>query len=165
METNLYHLTAEQRRERGVVSLPETLGEAIDELSRSELARKALGPPIFDRYGEVKRGEWDEDRVQLTTWGLEKYFSVLGGSVRIRDRSRVLCGRGIQLTADCELRDLSAARGRSRGGFRGSGGWLRGRLEGRRRDWPGRPRRSCRPGQGAGGGRGSRSSPRERPGH
>src|SRR5579862_9717246 len=27
METNLYHLTAEQRRERGIVSLPETLGE------------------------------------------------------------------------------------------------------------------------------------------
>src|SRR5919201_172129 len=26
METNLYHLTAEQRRERGIVSLPETLG-------------------------------------------------------------------------------------------------------------------------------------------
>ncbi len=32
METNLYHLTAEQRRERGITSLPETLGEAIDEL-------------------------------------------------------------------------------------------------------------------------------------
>ena len=44
METNLYHLTAEQRRERGIVSLPETLGEAIDELAQSELARKALGP-------------------------------------------------------------------------------------------------------------------------
>src|SRR5215475_8849258 len=29
METNLYHLTSEQRRERGIVSLPETLGEAI----------------------------------------------------------------------------------------------------------------------------------------
>src|SRR6201986_3734856 len=28
METNLYHLTAEQRRERGIVSLPETPGEA-----------------------------------------------------------------------------------------------------------------------------------------
>ena len=67
METNLYHLTAEQRRERGIVSLPETLGEAIDELSQSELARKALGPHIFDRYVEIKRKEWDEYRVQLTS--------------------------------------------------------------------------------------------------
>src|SRR5690349_22919475 len=77
METNLYHLTAEQRRERGIVSLPETLGEAIDELSRSELARKALGPHIFDRYVELKRKEWDEYRVQLTDWEMKKYLSVL----------------------------------------------------------------------------------------
>src|SRR5437867_12860753 len=77
METNLYHLTAEQRRERGIVSLPETLGEAIDELAGSELARKALGPHIFDRYVELKRKEWDEYRVQLTDWERERYLSVL----------------------------------------------------------------------------------------
>src|SRR5713101_3835329 len=77
METNLYHLTPEQRRERGIVSLPETLGEAIDELSRSELAKKALGPHIFDRYVELKRKEWDEYRVQLTDWEMKKYLPVL----------------------------------------------------------------------------------------
>jgi glutamine synthetase len=77
METNLYHLTAEQRRERGIVSLPETLGEAIDELAGSELVRTALGPHIFDRYVELKRKEWDEYRVQLSEWELERYLSVL----------------------------------------------------------------------------------------
>ncbi len=77
METNLYHLTAEQRKERGIVSLPETLGEAVDELSGSEVVRKALGPHIFDRYVELKRAEWDEYRVQLTEWELKKYLSVL----------------------------------------------------------------------------------------
>jgi glutamine synthetase len=77
METNLYHLTAEQRREQGVTSLPETLGEAIDELSRSDLARRTLGPHIFDRYVELKRKEWDEYRVQLSQWELDKYLAVL----------------------------------------------------------------------------------------
>jgi glutamine synthetase len=77
METNLYHLTPEQRRERGIVSLPETLGEAIDELAGSDLARKALGPHIFDRYVDLKRAEWDEYRVQLSQWELDKYLSVL----------------------------------------------------------------------------------------
>jgi glutamine synthetase len=77
METNLYHLTPEQRRERGIVSLPETLGEAIDALSQSDLARKALGPHIFDRYVELKRKEWDEYRVQLTDWEMKKYLAVL----------------------------------------------------------------------------------------
>jgi len=77
MEQNLYHLTAEQRRERGIVGLPETLGEAIDELATSDLARRALGPHIFDRYVELKRKEWDEYRVQLTPWEMENYLSVL----------------------------------------------------------------------------------------
>ncbi len=77
METNLYHLTPEQRRQRGIVSLPETLGEAIDALAESDLARKALGPHIFDRYIELKRKEWDEYRVQLTGWELDRYLSVL----------------------------------------------------------------------------------------
>jgi glutamine synthetase len=77
METNLYHLTADQRRERGIVALPETLGEAIDELAGSELVRTALGPHIFDRYVELKRSEWDEYRVQLSQWELDKYLSVL----------------------------------------------------------------------------------------
>jgi glutamine synthetase len=77
METNLYHLTAEQRRERGVTSLPETLGEAIDAFAASDLMRKAVGPHIFDRYVELKRKEWDEYRVQLTEWEMKKYLAVL----------------------------------------------------------------------------------------
>jgi len=77
METNLYHLTAEQRTERGIVALPETLGEAITELSKSEMVRKALGPHIFDRYVELKRKEWDEYRVQLSQWEMDKYLAVL----------------------------------------------------------------------------------------
>ena len=55
METNLYHLTAEQRKERGIEALPQTLGEAVDALSASELMKRALGDHIFPRYVELKR--------------------------------------------------------------------------------------------------------------
>ena len=77
MDSNLYHLTADQRDERGIVSLPETLGEAVDALAKSELMRKALGDHIFDRYVELKRKEWDEYRIQLTQWELDRYLPVL----------------------------------------------------------------------------------------
>src|SRR5947207_4964906 len=77
MERNLYHLTADERRERGIVSLPETLGEAIEELARSELVRDALGEPIFSTHVKLKRKEWDEYRVQLTDWEMKKYLAVL----------------------------------------------------------------------------------------
>ena len=55
METNLYHLSPKEREERGIVSLPETLGEAIEELSHSRLMQKALGNHIFDNYINLKR--------------------------------------------------------------------------------------------------------------
>ena len=77
METNLYHLTPEERRELGIVSLPETLGEAVDELAGSELMRRALGEHIFPRYIELKRKEWDDYRVQLTAWEMNRYLKAL----------------------------------------------------------------------------------------
>jgi glutamine synthetase len=77
MDTNLYHLTAEERRERGIVALPETLGEAIDEFAGSELMRSAFGDHIFDNYVKLKRKEWDEYRIQLTQWELDRYLGVL----------------------------------------------------------------------------------------
>ena len=77
MERNLYRLTAAERREQGIVSLPESLGEAIDELAASDLMRRALGDHIFPRYVELKRREWDEYRVQVTEWEKEKYLAAL----------------------------------------------------------------------------------------
>jgi glutamine synthetase len=77
MDSNLYHLSPEERTERGIVSLPETLGEAIDEFSRSDLMRRAFGDHIFENYIKLKRSEWDDYRVQLTQWELDRYLSVL----------------------------------------------------------------------------------------
>jgi glutamine synthetase len=77
MDSNLYHLSAEERRERGIVSLPETLGEAIDEFAASDLMRRAFGDHIFDNYIRLKRSEWDEYRVQLTEWELQRYLGSL----------------------------------------------------------------------------------------
>ena len=77
METNLYHLSADERKERGIEALPQTLGEAVDALAASELMRRALGDHIFPRYIELKRREWDEYRVQLSQWEMDKYLSAL----------------------------------------------------------------------------------------
>jgi glutamine synthetase len=77
METNLYHLTPEERKEQGIVSLPETLGEAVDEFAGSELMRRALGDHVFDNFVRLKRKEWDEYRVQLTEWEMQRYLKAL----------------------------------------------------------------------------------------
>jgi glutamine synthetase len=77
MERNLYDLSAEERARLGIGQLPETLGEAIEELAGSELVRKALGEHIFTRYVDLKRAEWDEYRVEVSPWELNRYLSIL----------------------------------------------------------------------------------------
>src|SRR3954447_15062292 len=76
IETNLYDLTEEQRESMGVRHLPESLGEAIDEMAGSELVEKALGSHVFSRYVDLKRDEWLDYRVQVTPWEIENYLPV-----------------------------------------------------------------------------------------
>ncbi len=77
MEKNLYHLSPDDRRRLGIEQLPETLGEAIEVTAESELVLRTLGEHIFNRYVEIKRQEWEDYRVQVTKWELDRYLSVL----------------------------------------------------------------------------------------
>jgi glutamine synthetase len=76
IDRNLYDLTEEERQEMGVNHLPETLGEAIEEMAQSEVVEKALGEHIFTRYVDLKREEWLDYRVQVTPWELQQYLAV-----------------------------------------------------------------------------------------
>jgi len=77
MEKNLYHLAPDDRRRLGIEQLPETLGEAIEITAESELVLRTLGEHMFNRFVEIKRQEWDDYRVQVTQWELDRYLPVL----------------------------------------------------------------------------------------
>lgn len=77
MDLNLYHLTDAERKEKGIETLPDNLGQAISITKNSELVRKILGDHIFERFIEVKKKEWDEYRIQVTQYELDKYLSIL----------------------------------------------------------------------------------------
>ena len=77
MEKNLYHLSPDDRKRLGIEQLPETLGEAIELTSESELVLRTLGEHMFNRYVEIKRQEWEDYRVQVTPWELERYLPVI----------------------------------------------------------------------------------------
>ncbi|MDD5422926.1 MAG: glutamine synthetase family protein [Candidatus Omnitrophica bacterium] len=77
MDTNLYHLTDAERKERGIETLPDSLGHAIAIGENSELVKKVLGSHIFPRFVELKKKEWDEYRIRVPQHELEKYLSVL----------------------------------------------------------------------------------------
>jgi glutamine synthetase len=77
MEKNLYHLAPDDRRRLGIEQLPETLGEAIELAADSELVLRTLGEHMFNRYVEIKRQEWEDYRVQVTPWELERHLPIL----------------------------------------------------------------------------------------
>ena len=56
--------------------MPGSLGEAIEELKSSELVKATLGDHLFERYVEAKRQEWDEYRISVSQWELERYLPV-----------------------------------------------------------------------------------------
>src|SRR5215467_11003471 len=77
MEKNLYHLSPDERKRLGIEQLPETLGEAIELTAESELVLRTLGEHMFNRFVEIKRQEWEDYRVQVTQWELDRYLPVL----------------------------------------------------------------------------------------
>jgi glutamine synthetase len=77
MEQNLYHLSPEERAQRGIEQLPETLGEAIEVAAESELVLRTLGEHTFRRFIEIKRQEWEDYRVQVTPYEIENFLPIL----------------------------------------------------------------------------------------
>ena len=77
MEQNLYHLTDAERKEKGIQTLPDNLGNAISITENSELVKKTLGDHIFPRFIKLKKKEWNEYRIQVPQYELDKYLSIL----------------------------------------------------------------------------------------
>jgi glutamine synthetase len=77
VELNVYHMSHEERAARHIVSLPESLKEAVDELESSDLMRETLGETAFTNFIKEKRKEWDLYRVQVTEWEVNRYIKRL----------------------------------------------------------------------------------------
>lgn len=77
VERNIYQMTEEERKELGIGQLPEDLWEAVQVAEKSELLRKTLGNAVFESFIENKKVEWDNYRLHVTPWEMDKYLSVL----------------------------------------------------------------------------------------
>jgi glutamine synthetase len=77
MEQNLYHLSPEDRQRMGIEQLPESLGEAVELAAASELVLRTLGEHTFNRFVEIKRREWEEYRLDVSQWELDRYLAIL----------------------------------------------------------------------------------------
>ena len=75
--TNIYEMTAEQRRAEGIRALPQSLAEAVDLMEESELVAETLGEHVFDYFIRNKRAEWDEYTSYVTQFEIDRYLGTL----------------------------------------------------------------------------------------
>ena len=69
--------TRYEHRARGIETLPESLGEAVERFAESRLMRETLGEHIHDYLVRTKREEWEAYQGIVTAWELERNLAVL----------------------------------------------------------------------------------------
>ena len=57
-------------------TLPGNLGEALDELRKDSVVQEALGSHVTARYLTAKTQEWDEYRLSISQWELDRYLPI-----------------------------------------------------------------------------------------
>lgn len=70
---NLYDLSPAQMREQGIGILPQSLGEAIDQLESNKVIRDALGDSLSEEFIKIKRTESMEYQRHVSDWEINRY--------------------------------------------------------------------------------------------
>lgn len=76
IDRNIYVMTKEERVEAGIIDLPATLFDALENLKSDEVIKAALGTHLFEHFVEAKEIEWDMFRTQVHPWERDQYMSM-----------------------------------------------------------------------------------------
>lgn len=76
-DLNVYKLSYQEREEMNIISLPDSLAEALNEFEKSQLMKEIFGEKLFGNFLNVKRAEWDEYRTQISDWEIKRYIEKL----------------------------------------------------------------------------------------
>lgn len=76
MERNIWNLSIKERKELGMILLPQNLMEAVQALEEDDVIRAGLGP-IADEYIKLKKAEWGEFMRHVTPWEVERSLTLL----------------------------------------------------------------------------------------
>ncbi|MEK4884960.1 MULTISPECIES: type I glutamate--ammonia ligase [Bacillus] len=76
VDRNIYIMNKQERLEAGIIDLPATLLEALQNLKNDEVIKEALGDHILEHFLEAKEIEWDMFRTQVHPWEREQYMQM-----------------------------------------------------------------------------------------
>ena len=76
-EENVFEMSPEERKSRGIEVLPGSLKEAIEAFEASDFARRALGDHVYESLLRNKIIEYDTYRKHVTDYEMDRYLAVL----------------------------------------------------------------------------------------
>jgi len=74
---DVYEYSEVELARQGILTLPGTLGEALEALAADPVVRGALGDHVYQGFRRARLAEWDEYRIQVTDWERKRYLETL----------------------------------------------------------------------------------------
>jgi len=71
---NIYKLSQDERKAKGIQALPSSLLEAMQELDKDAVLKDGLGDEIYTAFHRAKMREWEDFRIRVTDWEVETYM-------------------------------------------------------------------------------------------
>jgi len=77
VEEDVYALDVTKLEKMKIDMLPFSIMRAIEELGRDEVVKKALGSHTFTKFCEAKLAEFNDYRMRITPWEIDRYLETL----------------------------------------------------------------------------------------
>ncbi len=77
IEENIYEMDFHEITDAGIDTLPTSLSLALEYLESDTVVRAALGEHAYTAFMRVAAAEWEEYRVQVHQWELDRYLGLL----------------------------------------------------------------------------------------
>lgn len=75
-EIDVFAKSIEELAEMGISTLPSSLWEAYHALEKDDVVKSTLGDHIYTQFRDIKKKEWDDYRIQVFDYELDKYLYI-----------------------------------------------------------------------------------------
>jgi glutamine synthetase len=75
-ELGVFALTSAELADKGIETLPSSLWEAYHALEEDEIVKASMGEHVYTQFMQLKKKEWDDYRIQVFQYELEKYLMI-----------------------------------------------------------------------------------------
>jgi glutamine synthetase len=77
IEEDIFEMGPRKLKKHKIASMPGSLGEAVEITAKSAMVKQCLGDHVFEQFVENKRLEWDQFRLHVSQWELDRYLPIL----------------------------------------------------------------------------------------